>query len=280
VARINRQYLYLTIYMLFYNNLYANLFNVSEPRTSDIPSADNAREIVIRIVVEHANQPGVSVSSAPHSSFAAGLVGLSPSGLSSLPSRSRQYKRGQVIFQVKEKADSLMIVDSGVVRTFLEVPGKELAARLVREGEIIGETALVSDVRDHSAVVMEDASLREYDVPVVTAALANDSVGIEITRLLVSRIHDLYVALTEQAILPSLSRLAKTIIELAQQDGEPVEGGVLIKSRPTHDVLASMISARRETVTLHMQALRSKGAVELRDSGLLVRLELLRKFTV
>jgi CRP/FNR family transcriptional regulator, cyclic AMP receptor protein len=232
------------------------------------------QEVIIRIVVQQANQPIVSVRPVPP----AGVAALSPTGLMSLPSRSRQYKRGQLIFGVKDKADTLMIVDTGVVRTFLEASGQETASRLVREGEIIGETALISDVRDYGAVAMEDASAREYDIAVVKAALANDPVGSEVARLLITRIHDLYTTMAAQTVLTTLNRLASLLINLAEQDGEPADGGVLIRSHITHEVLASLISARRETVTLHLQKLRVAGAVDSSSSGLFVRPDLLRKF--
>src|SRR5215813_11191897 len=103
---------------------------------SRIHDGSGSQEVIIRIVVEHGNQPTVSI--APQSSIAAsGVATLSPTGLMSLPSRSRQYNSGQPIFRPKDKADTLMILENGSVRTFLvSSSGHETASRVAREGEI------------------------------------------------------------------------------------------------------------------------------------------------
>jgi CRP-like cAMP-binding protein len=73
------------------------------------------------------------------------------------------------------------------------------------------------------------------------------------------------------------SRLAGAILSLAEKDGEKTPGGILIPTKITHEMLAGLIGARRETVTIHLSKLRKLKAVEQRDTGLFVNPDNLRK---
>jgi CRP-like cAMP-binding protein len=65
------------------------------------------------------------------------------------------------------------------------------------------------------------------------------------------------------ALLGISERISDVLLELAEDQGEETEEGIVIKNRPTHQVLASMAGTARETVTRVMKHLIDDGYVRI-----------------
>lgn len=81
---------------------------------------------------------------------------------------------GRVLFEVGEPADSLFIVRSGVVRTFVEnTLGETIVLADLGPGEIVGEISLLDGgPRTAGAVVTDPAELLEIDRPALLEVIA------------------------------------------------------------------------------------------------------------
>ena len=62
-------------------------------------------------------------------------------------------------------------------------------------------------------------------------------------------------------VLDVPTRLAKQLIQLADDDGEPVHGGVRLRTELSQRELGAMIGATRESVNKNLAALARRGAV-------------------
>jgi CRP/FNR family cyclic AMP-dependent transcriptional regulator len=71
-------------------------------------------------------------------------------------------------------------------------------------------------------------------------------------------------------------RLARQLLALGEYLGTPQPGRILLRPRLSHQMLADMLGLRRETVTLHLNALRELGALTVEDHRLELRVEALR----
>src|SRR5262249_20765476 len=140
-------------------------------------------------------------------------------------------------------------------------------------GEYFGESAFAGGPRGVTAEAMEETALREHDAVELESqpSLATAGVGFLSPRPTQK--------LSERSGGRGrpLSQLGSKIFGLAEGDGEKIHGGLLIPTRITHEMLAGLIGARRETVTIHLSRLRKLRAIEQRDTGLFVNPDNLSK---
>ncbi|OLC71434.1 MAG: hypothetical protein AUH83_15940 [Deltaproteobacteria bacterium 13_1_40CM_4_68_19] len=79
------------------------------------------------------------------------------------------------------------------------------------------------------------------------------------------------------ALLDVYARVARIIRDLAQKQGEPVDGGLLIKERPTQQEIAGLIGTSRETVSRALNDFTRRGLLEMQGKKILVRWGFLQK---
>jgi CRP-like cAMP-binding protein len=128
--------------------------------------------------------------------------------------------------------------------------------------------------RGITAESLEESTLREYDADEYVRPMTPQAV--DLIKKLATKVCAMDAERTS-AKGSMFSRLAGAILSLAEKDGEKTPGGILIPTKITHEMLAGLIGARRETVTIHLSKLRKLKAVEQRDTGLFVNPDNLRK---
>jgi CRP-like cAMP-binding protein len=72
-------------------------------------------------------------------------------------------------------------------------------------------------------------------------------------------------------LLDVYGRVARTLLRLARLQGKPLEDGFIITRRPTHQELADMVGASRETVSRVLADLNRRGVV--RNNGRMLIIE-------
>jgi CRP-like cAMP-binding protein len=72
------------------------------------------------------------------------------------------------------------------------------------------------------------------------------------------------------ALLGIAERISCVLLTLAQEQGEETEEGIVIRKRPTHQVLASMAGTARETVTRVMKRLTDAGYIRTEGRRLII----------
>jgi CRP-like cAMP-binding protein len=75
------------------------------------------------------------------------------------------------------------------------------------------------------------------------------------------------------------ARLVRTLVTLAREDGEDREEGLLLRRRPTQQVLANMVGSCRETVSRTYAMLVRRGSIEPRGKALLLSRQLVGEAT-
>ena len=92
----------------------------------------------------------------------------------------------------------------------------------------------------------------------------NPEVGLRLLRVLGERIGVLEERLADMAHREVPARLASAILRLVEGEGVMGTEGGWLRTRYTHQQLASMIGANREAITRALKTLRERGAVEVR----------------
>ena len=173
--------------------------------------------------------------------------------------REKVYPKGSVILFEDDPGDALFVVRSGRVKVvLLAEDGREVILGLLGVGEHFGELSLIDDQpRSAHVIAMEQSSilvLRRDDFrrrveasPVVAWALLQ-----ELSRRL-RRADDKIGTLV---LLDVPGRIARMLLEAAQECGND-----LIEKPLTHQTIAQVIGASRETVSRALREFQDKGWV-------------------
>ncbi len=172
-----------------------------------------------------------------------------------------------------EPGDALFIIANGRMKVVLYGDnGREVILTLLKAGDFFGEMALLDDLprsanvialADSRVLVLKRDAFAEHIRKSPTTAL---NVMAEISR----RLRRADEIIGNLATLDVYGRVAHIMIDLAKKDGEEVEGGILIRERPTQQDIASMIGTSRETVSRVLSEFQRRGFVEMRGREILL----------
>ena len=171
--------------------------------------------------------------------------------------RERQYAKGSVILFENDPGDTLFVVRQGRVKVVLVgEDGREVILGVLGPGEYFGELSLIDEQpRSAHVIAMEDSlllALRSEDVkrrveatPAVAWAML-----VELSR----RLRRADGKIGSLALLDVPGRIARLLLDTAD------DAGADELTKPlTHQTIAQMIGASRETV--------SRAMVEFQESG-------------
>ncbi len=194
--------------------------------------------------------------------------------------RPRSAEAGAVIFSHEEPGDALFIIASGKVKVVLYgETGREIILSILRGGDFFGEMSLLDrQPRSANVVAVEESHLLALDRDAFQTHLAaHPTTARAILAEMSRRLRHADEVIGNLALLDVYARVARTIRDLAQKQGEPVDGGLLIKERPTQQEMAGLIGTSRETVSRALSDFTRRGLLEMQGRQILVRWGFLRK---
>lgn len=175
--------------------------------------------------------------------------------------REKSYPKGSVIVFEDDPGDSLFVVREGRVKVVLVAEdGREVILGMLGIGEHFGELSLIDDQpRSAHVIAMEDATLlvlrredfrrRVEQSPSVAWALL-----VELSR----RLRAADGKIGGLVLLDVPGRIARLLLDFGE--GQP---GGLIEKPLTHQTIANMIGASRETVSRTMREFQDLGWVRV-----------------
>lgn len=185
----------------------------------------------------------------------------------------RRFNAGQTIFHLGDPGGLLYIVDTGKVKIYYpNAEGQEVTLAILGQNDFFGELALFDDEpRSATAETLE---------PTYTFTLAreefiryvgqNPDFAMKVMSTLAKRIRAMNEQISDVFFLDLPGRLARKLLQLADDHGEPVDDGVFIPLHLTQTDLAEMTGATRVSVNKALRRFRKQGWVSV--SG--------RRFTV
>jgi CRP-like cAMP-binding protein len=192
----------------------------------------------------------------------------------------KQVDAGSVIVSEAEPGDQLFLIVEGKVKVVLYgETGREIILSILRGGDFFGEMSLLDrQPRSANVVAVEDSQLLGLERDAFQTHLtAHPSTALAILAEMSRRLRHADEVIGNLALLDVYARVARTIRDLAQKQGEPVDGGLLIKERPTQQEIAGLIGTSRETVSRALNDFTRRGLLEMSGKQILVRWGFLRK---
>ena len=183
-----------------------------------------------------------------------------------------QFKKGSVIFHMKDMSTDLYIVDAGTLKAILsDDEGDEIVLAHFGKGAFFGELSLL-DGKGRSATIMADS---DSELSVLNQAdflgLLNKDpkIAIALMTTLVERLRKADEKIESLAFQEVSERLVRTLLDGAKHD-DSVSKGFLKRVKLTHKELSGMIGSSREAVSKCMKLLASSGIVRESDGHLLI----------
>lgn len=185
----------------------------------------------------------------------------------------RTIPKREIIYAPENENGVMFILKKGRVRIFkLSSDGKMITLAILKDGDIFGAMSAVrAGVSGAYAETLEDSyicSIRQEDFHKLVQEMPELALGLidKINQKLKEaedRIEDL-------VFRDVPGRIASVLLKLAEQFGKDMPGGTQINFKITHQELADMVGATRETATVILHELREDEVLKIEDKYITV----------
>lgn len=184
------------------------------------------------------------------------------------------YPRNNILAYQGDPASSAYAIIEGRVKLCMQNPeGREVVLRLARGGDVIGLlAALDGEPQPANLITVTSCRLIRFDADALGGwCQRNPRVQKEAIRLLGDQLRRAYRKVGEHALMGVKERLLSTLLEIAEREGEPEDGGdAVLFTRPTHQELAYRIGSSREVVTRYLKEILASDLLQ-QEEGRVIR---------
>lgn len=180
----------------------------------------------------------------------------------------RRFTAGDVIFQDGDAANEAFLLQTGRVRLIKRVGAVERGLRVLRPGDLFGESALMHGApRNSTAVALDDCSALALDQATFQQVLStNPTVGARVLQQLIRRLRDAEDQIEILMLRDSQSKIVVALLKLAQQaPGSEARGENPVSLSVSPMELSARVGLDVDTVKRNVQELRESGYVKIVD---------------
>ncbi len=186
---------------------------------------------------------------------------------------SQNFSKNALVILAEDEGDAFFLIKKGRVKVSVTGrDGREIILSLLDAGEYFGEFSLL-DGRPRSAdVTTLDPSellvVRRQDF--LTVIQQHSAIPINLMITLAGRLRNSDRQVAGLALLGISERICCVLLSIAEEQGVETDEGIVIKQRPTHQVLAAMSGTARETITRVMRRLADEGYIRSKGRELII----------
>jgi CRP-like cAMP-binding protein len=186
---------------------------------------------------------------------------------------SRSLKAGETVFMQGDRHSGIFLLESGRVRTYYAGPsGREITLAYWTPGHFVGGPELFGGgLHVWSANAIEPARLAYLPGGAVRQlAMTVPAFAMCLIEGLVAK-GKCYSALVQMLGTRSATeRLAQLLLILAQLDGGPADGRMIVHRRVTHEQLAGIVGATRQWVTSMLARFQARGILQIERGAIII----------
>ncbi len=174
----------------------------------------------------------------------------------------------------EEQAEWMLILVAGQLQVFMMSPSeRELTVSVLASGSTVDATGLVPRwARNLHIRALEPSVVCRIGREDLEGLMRRKAeVGVRLARMLATRVmlmEDRWADMAEKEVA---ERLAGLLYMLVESEGVMSQEGPMIPTHYTHQQLASMIGANRESVTRAFAELQEAGCIEVRNCHVYVK---------
>ncbi len=199
------------------------------------------------------------------------LVGLPPETTDQVTAHAvtRTHPPNRAILLENDWGGSVYLDGWVKIRTY-NMDGKEVTLNILGKGEIVGEmAALEESPRSTDAITLTTATISSIPAQDFVNLLKSEPLaGIRLSQLMAKRLRQVNRRLRLREA-DSLSRVADTLLFLAEGQGQKSGQGTIIPNLP-HRELSSISGLARETMTRSLTKLQKKGLIQRQQESLYI----------
>ncbi|WP_027717742.1 Crp/Fnr family transcriptional regulator [Desulfovirgula thermocuniculi] len=175
------------------------------------------------------------------------------------------YPKGHVIFAAGDMADRVYLIESGWVKIYrLSADGRRVTVGSIRSpGELMGlaetlwggeRTCFAGAISNVSLVVVRKNKFEEL-------LATHPFLALKVAKLLGARMREAEQIIQEMVCWQAPGRLALTLLKVGERCGVKTRDGIKIDLLLTHEELASMVGASRQTVTTLLNTFKQEKSI-------------------
>lgn len=184
------------------------------------------------------------------------------------------FPKGAVLFVEGQSPRGVFLLCTGKVKlTTCSSDGKAIITRIAEAGDVLGLSSTVSG-RPYMATAETLAPsqvnfIRRDDF--LRFLKENSTACLRVSEHLSNNYHDAFEQVRSLGLSHSAAeKLAKLILEWASKDGWETDKGISLKLTLTHEEIAQMIGASRETVTRLLSDFKRRQILQIKGSTLII----------
>jgi CRP/FNR family transcriptional regulator len=187
---------------------------------------------------------------------------------------SKSYRKGELIFLEGDQGNEIFFIGSGSVSIYTFDKSKKVILAFLREGEYFGEMALMKPglVRSATAECLMPTrlyGLRRSDFQLL---IENDrNIAFHLLDYTMDRLRRANQQIYDMTFLNVRSRIVKKLLNMAQDYSSDELNEYVIPVKITHQQIAEMVGAARETVSKVLQELQDEGLIAIQDKRVQLR---------
>lgn len=187
---------------------------------------------------------------------------------------------GKSLFAQGERHEGVYLIESGLIRTFYTSPnGREITLAYWQPGNIVGTPQVLgTGLHMWSGVAVNASDVYAFDGDCLRDQMQSiPALAVGLVEALEFKGRCLSALLQMLGTRSVSERLAMLLCNLAETHGVEMVDGVTIGPPFTHEVLAQMVGASRQWVTMTLDRFKSEGLIRVgRCKTVILNSELLR----
>lgn len=183
-------------------------------------------------------------------------------------SRSRTFRRGQIVFTAGDPGDTLIVVISGRIKVVVRsADGGELTLTIIGPGDVLGELSVADGgPRSADAETLDECRLllvpRETILDVCSRAPA---VAQALTASIAATLRRLTEAASDLVFLDMPRRVAKVLL------GQPRGDDGVVRLTVSQEELAHQVGSTRQSVNAALRGFERRGWIDVHDRTVTVK---------
>jgi CRP-like cAMP-binding protein len=175
------------------------------------------------------------------------------------------FNRRHVIFSPESHSNVTYLLLRGKVKLFqMSEEGREVTVEVLQAGDMFGQLSDNEDGQGMWAETMEPSKLAVLTAADFAELLKNHmSVALKLVDEMSARLSRRAGQIEDLALRNVPARIANTLLKLGEEHGIMGRDGITIDLRLTHQDIANMVAASRETVTTVLTDMRHEGIIDI-----------------
>jgi CRP/FNR family cyclic AMP-dependent transcriptional regulator len=185
----------------------------------------------------------------------------------------KKFDKGQTIFYEEDMGTGFYIIISGQVKiVMLSNDGREHILGLLRERDFFGEMSILDgEPRSATAIALSDVKAITITREDFTKLLRNNpDISIKIMFVLCKRLRRADRHVESLAFLSAPGRVARTILELSDEQGIKDDNKVIINHKMTRQEFANIAGTSRETLTRVLMEFQDDGILDISKNQIIL----------